>query len=320
MKSLFLALSLLSAQAFGAFTVPALPNPVNDYSNVLTVDGKEKIASAIVQLKKDTGAQAGVLIVDTLNGDSVEEASMKVATAWKLGSAKNDDGILLLVVVKDRKLRIEVGQGLESVVTDAHSKRILGTMKSALKAGNWDAGVLTGVQGIATKIKAGKDEIQKGTTTSTGDSTGFVIFLAIMAGIGAIAVVFHLKRVNDEKEEEETLRRRRNNERSTVTPQDFRSTRDEVEDSGVANAAIIAAAIAASQNNEPVRRPHNDDDGEARRRRDEEDRQRRRRNDDDDSSRRSSSYDSSSSSSSSSGSDWGGGGGGFSGGGSSDSF
>lgn len=314
MKSLFIALSLLSVQAFGAFTVPALPNPVNDYSNVLTVAGKEEIARAIVELKKQTGAQAGVLIVDTLDGDSVEEASMKVARAWKLGSAKNDDGILLLVAVKDRKLRIEVGQGLEGVVTDAHSKRILGTMKPYLKAGNYDQGVLTGIGLIALKITAGKDEIQKGTVTATtDDSTGFFIFLAIIAGLGVIATIFHLKRTKEEAEQNPHSRFC-----VPTTPQDYRSTRDEAEDSGIANAAILAATIASSRSEtrndeaETSRRKRNDEEEETRR---------RRRNDDDDSSRRSSySDDSSSSSSSSSSSDWGGGGGDFSGGGSSDSF
>lgn len=306
MKSLFIALSLLSVQAFGAFTVPALPNPVNDYSNVLTVAGKEEIARAIVELKKQTGAQAGVLIVDTLDGDSVEEASMKVARAWKLGSAKNDDGILLLVAVKDRKLRIEVGQGLEGVVTDAHSKRILGTMKPYLKVGNYDQGVLTGIGMIALKITAGKDEIQKGTVTATtDDNTGLFIFLAIIAGLGVIATIFHLKRTKEESEQNPHSRLYKG------STEDYRATRED----NALNTALLAAAIASDVGTRAEVPRSSRRDGE------EEETRRRRRNDDDDSSRRSSySDDSSSSSSSSSSSDWGGGGGDFSGGGSSDSF
>lgn len=306
MKSLFIALSLLSVQAFGAFTVPALPNPVNDYSNVLTVAGKEEIARAIVELKKQTGAQAGVLIVDTLDGDSVEEASMKVARAWKLGSAKNDDGILLLVAVKDRKLRIEVGQGLEGVVTDAHSKRILGTMKPYLKVGNYDQGVLTGIGMIALKITAGKDEIQKGTVTATtDDNTGLFIFLAIIAGLGVIATIFHLKRTKEESEQNPHSRFYKG------STEDYRATRED----NALNTALLAAAIASDVGTRAEVPRSSRRDGE------EEETRRRRRNDDDDSSRRSSySDDSSSSSSSSSSSDWGGGGGDFSGGGSSDSF
>src|SRR6185295_3742767 len=108
MKSLFIALTLLATQSFADFTVPVLNRPVNDFAGVLTAGGKEQIAKTVVELKKATGAQVGVLIVDTLDGTSIEEASLKVVESWKLGSKAKADGVLLLVAVKDRKIRIEV--------------------------------------------------------------------------------------------------------------------------------------------------------------------------------------------------------------------
>lgn len=295
MKKLLLALLMLSSTAFGAFTVPELKHPVNDYSTVLTKTGKEEIAKAIVNLKKETGAQAGVLIVETLGGESIEEASMKVARAWKLGSTQKDDGILVLIVTKDRKIRIEVGRGLESVVTDANSIRIIQTMKSALKSGNFDAGVLAGVNGIATQIKNNKENIQaKVVPTTSEDSTPYIVLGIFLLAILITAVyVIHKQESEDVNASYSPL--------FVYTPPvlDTRTTRKS--DNDDVNMAVLAAAAVAVSS-------------------------RRRQNDDDDSSSRSSSRssdDSSSSSSSdysSSSSDWGGGGGDFSGGGSSDSF
>lgn len=307
MKSLILALSLMSSSAFAGFVVPELPNPVNDYAGVLSAGGREAAADELVKLKKDTGAQLGVLIVSTLDGDNLEESSMAVARKWRLGSEKGDEGILLFVVVNDRKMRIEVGQGLEGVVTDAESSQMLRTMKPFLKNKDYDGAIKAGVGAIATRIRAGKEDIQRPAPVKAGDDKSDLAFWLIGIIGTIIAGMFFAARATakrDRKQREleeqaaaslEALREEnRAHERkyaayAATTPSKSKSkstSKKKDEDRGSRNTTIVAPIVT------------------------------------DYSSHRSSSYDSGSSSSgsSSSGSDWGGGGGDFSGGGSSDSW
>ena len=294
MKSLLIAILLFAVSAMAEFKVPALPNPVNDYANVLTRAGKERIATDIVNLKKATGAQAGVLIVNSLDGSSVEEATMAAARQWKLGSKDRDDGVLLLIAVKDRKIRLEVGYGLESIITDYHAKQITASMKSALKSGNYDSAVSTAITGVNARIRAHADEISSKSnsptaaapTSESGSKLGLILLSLLgLGGIGAFFVV----RANRKNEEEEREARHRDSieyvKRATQPPvrkpaAEEKSSRRS-DDSSIVTAAIISSSYSSS------------DSG--------------------------SSYSSSDSSSSSS-SDWGGGGGDFGGGGSSDSF
>lgn len=321
---LSLALLLLSSSAFAGFVVPPLPHPVNDYANVLTPHGKEVIAQQVVELKKATGAQLGVLLVNTLDGDPLEESSMAVARAWRLGSAANDDGILLFVVVKDRKSRIEVGQGLEGVVTDVHARRILATMRSSLRAGNFDAAIGTGVAGIYSRIKDNAADIQKGPVKSESSHGAFFVVLLIILVLGAVGfgLISYFKRKERENELKKALEKDRQkaywDEQRMLASQRNARMVARAEERVLTNKTIAAPAYV------PI--PTVDDEEERRRvrrrreeREAEEESSRRRRNDDSYSSY--SSYSSSSSSdSSSSGSSWGGGGGDFSGGGSSDSW
>lgn len=291
MKTLLAAILLFALPAMAEFQVPALKNPVNDYANVLTRAGKERVATDIINLKKETGAQAGVLIVNTLDGSSIEEASMAAARAWKLGSTDRDDGVLLVIAVKDHKMRLEVGYGLESIVTDAHARQITGSMKSFLRSGNYDGAVSAAITGVGARIKAHSQEItSKGNSPAPteGESSNFGLILLSLLGLGGVAGFF-IYRANRKSEEEARLARHRDSieyvKRATVPPvkkTETKSRRNDDDDS-FTRGAIVGSILSSSSDY-------------------------------------SSSSSSSSDSSSSSSSDWGGGGGDFGGGGSSDSW
>lgn len=221
MINLIAAILLFASPAVAEFKVPATPNPVNDYAKVLTSSGKERIARAVVALKADVGAQVGVLIVDSLDGTSVEEASMKVATKWKLGSKAKDDGVLLFIAVKDRKIRLEVGRGLEGILTDYHSKEITAGMKTALRAGNYDEAVLVAISGISARIKAHSQEItsKPGVTNPTTKSKDSGIFGLLMALFGLLAAggiaLYYTEKQRKEQEVLDREARRISRERST---------------------------------------------------------------------------------------------------------
>lgn len=202
---------LVSVSAVAEFQVPATPNPVNDYAKVLTRGGKEAIAKSLVTLKQDTGAQFGVLIVDSLDGSSIEDASFRTATQWKLGSQDKDNGVLLFIAVKDRKIRLEIGKGLEGILTDYRSKQITAKMRTSLRSGDYDGAILVAVGGVSEAIRAHNQEVtsKSGSTgTTTEDSTGLNLFVGflVLFGLGGL-VATYISIVNKRREQERESRR-----------------------------------------------------------------------------------------------------------------
>jgi uncharacterized protein len=129
--------------------VPFLTGPVNDYAQIIPPDVEARIAAKIVAFKEKTGRQITVLTVPSLDGDAIESYSMRVAEAWKLGEKGKDNGALFVIANDDRKMRIEVGYGLEPELTDLQTGRILSELVvPAFKNGDFGGGVEKGVDGI----------------------------------------------------------------------------------------------------------------------------------------------------------------------------
>src|SRR6185436_11697064 len=99
--------------------------PVMDQAGVLSARESSKLDSYLQSVREKGGPQIGILTIPSLQGQTIEEFSIKVADKWKLGGAKADDGAVIVLSVQDHKVRIEVGQGLEGNVTDLYSKRII---------------------------------------------------------------------------------------------------------------------------------------------------------------------------------------------------
>lgn len=131
--------SLAHAQSF---KVPELRAPVNDDAQILSGSLQRNLSATLDQVYKSGGPQIAVLVVQSLDGETVESASIKVVDTWKLGKAEKDNGALILVALKDRKVRIEVGQGLEGDLTDLYSKRIIDQiLVPYFKKGRFDEGI-----------------------------------------------------------------------------------------------------------------------------------------------------------------------------------
>ena len=134
-------LVLFTSTAF-ALEVPALRGRVNDDADLLSTAAEARIESILDALETDTGAQLVVLSIDSLEGESLEEYSLRVAETWKLGRADEDDGALLLISKGDRKMRFEVGYGLEPTLTDVMTRRILDQiLRPRFRTGDFDGGV-----------------------------------------------------------------------------------------------------------------------------------------------------------------------------------
>lgn len=187
MKKLLIGL-LFCIPAWAEFVVPATPYPVNDYAGILTEHDKNMIAEKMVLLKTMTNVQLGILIVDSLDGTPIEVASMKVVESWKLGSKTSDDGMLLMLTIKEHKSRIEVGQGLEGVLTDIQSGRILRSMHTDLRHQNYAQALSGAVDEISSTIVANKQNIMSRHVDTNMIPWGSILLTVL--GISGLILIF----------------------------------------------------------------------------------------------------------------------------------
>jgi uncharacterized protein len=155
-RLLLLCILFLAAPAFGRTEVPDLRSPVTDTAGLLSASAAEQLEADLLAYQKQTGHQFAFLSVENLDGTTIEDFGQEVGKAWRLGDEKRDDGLILLVAKEDRAVRIEVGYGLEGVVTDALSSRIIRrTIVPAFRAGSFDTGIR---QGFAELMRAAEGE------------------------------------------------------------------------------------------------------------------------------------------------------------------
>lgn len=134
--------------------VPFLSARVNDYAGILSSQTVAELERQLRDHEMKTSNQVAVLTMSSLEGTSIEEFSLKVAESWKLGQKEKDNGVLLLIARDDRKLRIEVGEGLEGFLTDARSSQIIRhEIVPHFKKGDYDSGVRAGVAAILGTIE-----------------------------------------------------------------------------------------------------------------------------------------------------------------------
>ena len=149
-SSWFLLLFLIftSAPAVG-LEVPALQGVVNDYAGLIAPEAKAKLENDLRAFEQSDSTQVVILTIPSLEGEDLEGFSIRVATTWKIGQQTKDNGVLLLVAKQERKIRIEVGKGLEGVLTDLLSGRIIDlVIKPNFKRGDYSGGFVAGVAAI----------------------------------------------------------------------------------------------------------------------------------------------------------------------------
>lgn len=194
-----LALGLLLAPvlAAAALDVPYLAGRVNDQAGLLSDAVESQLDARLEQLEQATGAQVVVLTLPTLAGEPVEDFTIRVVDTWQLGRQGVDDGVLLLISRDDRKIRIEVGYGLEATLTDVRSQRIISNlMVPRFQGGDFEGGVTAAVEVIDATVRGQEDLIPPGLERSSGngleDASLFerLIFLGIFSVVvGTFAMI-----------------------------------------------------------------------------------------------------------------------------------
>ncbi len=153
MRGLLLLIPFLVTTLF-ALDVPPLTGRVNDHAGMLPADVKARLEAKLAAFEKSDTTQIVVLTVPSLQGDSIEDFSLRVAEKWAVGQRKRDNGALLVVAQEDRELRIEVGYGLEGKLTDALSNRIIrNIIVPRFREGDFAGGVEAGVDAMIAAVK-----------------------------------------------------------------------------------------------------------------------------------------------------------------------
>ena len=180
-KLLLIFISLFLCFPAYALTIPAKPGGyVNDYAGLLSKEATYQIAGNLRAYENETSNQIIVAIFKSLEGESLEDFSVKLATKWKVGTKNKDNGVLLIVFKDEKKVRIEVGYGLEGALTDATSSEIIrNQIVPNFKSGNFDKGISDGVSAI---INVTKDEYKASDkkTSLSSDVQGFLPFLLLL--------------------------------------------------------------------------------------------------------------------------------------------
>ena len=186
MRRLLLAFSLAGALSISApalaYTSPGAPTGyVNDFAHVLIADTKQDLEQELAAFEATTTSEIAVAIVPDMGGDYIENYAVKLFEDWKIGKAKQDNGVLLLVAIEERKLRIEVGYGLEGALPDSVAQSILDNeMTPRLRAGDYDGAVTAAVHAIEAATQ-GEYVAPNNTVSESGFSDWFFenIFLII---------------------------------------------------------------------------------------------------------------------------------------------
>jgi uncharacterized protein len=179
--AIFIAL-LCCILPLAALEVPTLAAPVTDLAGLLSAEQTEQLNDLLLDYETETGNQFAVLIIPSLEGEVLESYSVRVAEAWALGRADRDNGLLLLIALAERQLRIEVGYGLEGVLTDAFCGRVIdNTIAPNFKNERYFEGITAGLLELIrqTGDEFSPDPALAPAASPSGDRVGAYLFLIL---------------------------------------------------------------------------------------------------------------------------------------------
>lgn len=165
--------------------IPALTSPVTDLTTTLSAAEKQRLLQKLAAFEQKKGSQLAILIVPSTQPETIEQYSIRVVEAWKLGRKKVDDGALLLIAKQDRTVRIEVGYGLEGALTDATAKQIIDDIiVPNFKAGQFFTGVEAGTQAMidvldGESLPPPRNQRSTAHATSVGNIADNLIFILV---------------------------------------------------------------------------------------------------------------------------------------------
>ena len=195
-SGLGLAIALLfTAPALADPTFPPLTGRVVDNANILSPQAETDLTAKLAGLEQTTGRQLVVATLPDLQGYEIEDYGYRLGRAWGIGEKDKNTGVILLVAPKERKVRIEVGYGLEPILTDALSSVIIqSAVLPKFKAGDLEGGVLAGADELVTQLSLPEDEAKaraaQAFTVQESDKGGdFPPIVLIFIGIFVVFII-----------------------------------------------------------------------------------------------------------------------------------
>ncbi len=172
-----------AAEPACALEVPGRPlGRVSDYASLLSPEVSARIESMIARHEAASSDQIAVAIFPALEGESIEDFSIRLAEAWQIGSREHDNGVILLIFVADRRTRLEVGYGLEGRLTDAMASRILrNVLAPRFRTGDYDGGVEAAVAAIIAVVEGEYTATQEQQKGGGSDLAGAIIGLVVIS-------------------------------------------------------------------------------------------------------------------------------------------
>ena len=169
-----------------ALDVPPLKGYINDYADMISPSARAQLENELKAFEQSDSTQIVILTIPSLEGEVIEEYGIKVAEAWKIGQKGKDNGVIFLVAKQDRKMRIEVGRGLEGKLTDLTAGRIVDlVVKPRFKRGDFDGGVVSGVHAV---IDATRGEFKAEEQRHVQKRDSFSSFLSLLI-FGSIVIL-----------------------------------------------------------------------------------------------------------------------------------
>ncbi len=181
---LLLSLLLLATGAVFAQTFPDPQGYVNDFASLLSAQGRQQLEDQLSRLEQETTIEISVVTVNSLEGTTVEDYASRLFEKWGIGKKGKDNGVLLLVAKEERKVRIEVGYGLEAVLTDSRAGRILDNdVVPQFKQENYEKGITAGIAAIEKYVRDGTppQPLEENPVSDTFESVfSLLVFISVI--------------------------------------------------------------------------------------------------------------------------------------------
>ena len=190
--ALLLLLAAFAGTAAAALSIPPLPDHrINDFAGVLSTAERERLEEKLRSWERESSNQIVVAIFRSLDGENLEDYSIRLAQAWRIGQKGLDNGVIFLVFVDDRKMRLEVGYGLESKLTDALSSQILRQVVAPrFREGKIGDGIAAGLDAIEQVIAGTYKAVPPGQGDRARGVGGlFPVALLLIVVIGIFSIV-----------------------------------------------------------------------------------------------------------------------------------